>query len=55
MTGTATPLPTAGADLRWRQWQARGAGADLRTARRMKTAVLLMASGFVIWLLVLIL
>jgi len=53
MTGLA--IPTAEADLRWRQWQARGAAADLRTVRRMQTAVLLIASGFVIWLLMLIL
>jgi hypothetical protein len=55
MTGPAATIPTPEADLRWRQWQARGAADDRRTARRMGTAMVLMAIGFVIWLLVLIL
>jgi hypothetical protein len=54
MTGPAA-IPNSETDLRWRQWQARGAADDRRTARRMGTAMVLMAIGFVIWLVMLIL
>ncbi|HEX4566679.1 MAG TPA: hypothetical protein VH138_08595 [Vicinamibacterales bacterium] len=55
MTALAAAISAAETDLRWQQWEARGAAADRRTARRMKIAVFLVASGFVIRLLVLIL
>jgi hypothetical protein len=35
----------ADADRRWREWQARGAEDDRRTATRMRTVALLIAAG----------
>jgi hypothetical protein len=49
----ATVLDVEG-DLRWREWQARGAEGDRRTARRMRTVVLLIAAVLVMWLTVLL-
>jgi hypothetical protein len=40
------------ADVRWRNWQARGAAADRRTARRMRGWMLLIAAGLLVWFVV---
>jgi hypothetical protein len=40
------------ADVRWRKWQARGAENDRRTAKRMRGLMLLIAVGFVVWIVV---
>jgi hypothetical protein len=37
------------ADRRWREWQARGAEDDRRTATRMRTLVLVITAGFAAW------
>ena len=42
------------AAIRWREWQARGAASDLRTARRMTTVMALIAVALVVWCAVLL-
>jgi len=37
------------ADDRWRQWQARGAAQDRRTAARMRKVTLLVLAMLMIW------
>ena len=49
----ATVLDPEG-DLRWEQWQARGAASDRRTARTMRTVMLLIAALVIVWLTVLL-
>ena len=50
MTTLIALVPDSEADVRWREWQARGAESDRRTATRMRTLVLLIAATLVIWL-----
>ena len=40
------------ADIRWRNWLARGAETDLRTTRRMTGLLLLTAVSLGLWLFV---
>jgi hypothetical protein len=40
------------ADIRWREWQARGAASDRRTAARMRTVMLLIVVALVVWFVV---
>jgi hypothetical protein len=40
------------AEIRWRNWQARGAEGDRRTAKRMRRLLWLIAAGFVVWVVV---
>jgi hypothetical protein len=42
-------VPDAAADLRWRNWVARGASNDRRTNSRITALMLLIAIGFGIW------
>jgi hypothetical protein len=37
------------ADIRWRDWQARGAAGDRRTATRMRKLMLLIVTALVVW------
>jgi hypothetical protein len=39
----------ADADLRWREWQARGAEGDRRTATKMRTLMLIIAAALAAW------
>jgi hypothetical protein len=52
MTSHAATVTKAEADIRWRDWQARGAEIDRRTAKRMARLMLLIAIGSAIWLFV---
>jgi hypothetical protein len=52
-TQVSTVLDPEG-DLRWGQWQARGAASDLRTAKKMRTVMLVIAALLVVWLTVLL-
>jgi hypothetical protein len=45
-------VPDAGADIRWREWQARGAASDRRTAARMRNLMLLGFAALVIWFVI---
>jgi len=36
-------------DARWRQWQAKGAAQDRRTARRMRLVLLLIIITLMVW------
>jgi hypothetical protein len=40
------------AEIRWRDWQARGAARDRRTAARMRKVMLLIVAAFVVWFVV---
>lgn len=54
MTSQVATVLDAEGDLRWRQWQARGAASDRRSARRMRTVMLLIAAVLIAWLTVLL-
>jgi len=45
-------LPDTQADIRWRDWQARGAAGDRRTAARMRKVMLLVAAALIVWFVV---
>jgi hypothetical protein len=40
------------ADVRWREWQARGAASDLRTATATRRFLLVGAAALAVWVLV---
>jgi hypothetical protein len=48
-----TPLD-AGADLRWRNWQARSAESDRRTATRMRSLMFVIVIVFAVWVSILL-
>jgi hypothetical protein len=50
MTTQVATAPDA--ELRWREWQARGAESDRRTARRMPRLLLLVAVGIFVWFVI---
>ena len=52
MTDQTAVLPDVDAEIRWRDWQARGAASDRRTATRMRKVMLLIVAVLVIWFLV---
>ena len=52
MTDHAAMLANPEADLRWRNWQARGADNDRRAAKRMRGLVILIAAAFLVWFVV---
>jgi hypothetical protein len=55
MTTQVATVPDSDADVRWREWQARGAENDRRTAARMRTLLMLLIVGAAaIWLVVLL-
>ena len=45
-------IPDVEADIRWRDWQARGAASDRRTAARMRKVLLLIVAALVVWFVV---
>jgi hypothetical protein len=51
MTIHTTVVPDV-ADIRWRDWQTRGAASDRRTAARMRKVMLLIVAAFVVWFVV---
>jgi hypothetical protein len=50
MTIKVAMVPDFEADVQWREWQARGAESDRRTATRMRTLMLLIAAALATWL-----
>jgi hypothetical protein len=52
MTSLVAILPDPKADIRWRNWQARGAESDRRTAKRMRRLMLVLATALAVSLLV---
>jgi len=49
MTNHTAVIPDLEADVRWRDWQARGAASDRRTAARMRKVVLLIVAALIVW------
>jgi hypothetical protein len=49
---TIQGVPDAEADVRWRDWVARGAASDRRMTKRMTGLMLLIAIGLGIWVTV---
>jgi hypothetical protein len=49
MTNHTAVMPDVEADIRWRDWQARGAASDRRTAARMRTVMLLIVTVLIVW------
>ena len=52
MTTQTAIVEDVDADIRWRNWKARGAEADRRTAKRMRGVALLIAAAFIVWTVV---
>lgn len=52
MTIHTAAIPDVEADNRWREWQARGAASDRRTAARMRKVMLLIVAAVIVWLVV---
>jgi len=47
-TGAAV-IPDVEAAIRWRDWQARGAANDRRTAARMRYVMLIIVAALIVW------
>ena len=52
MTTHTDVIPDVDADIRWRDWQARGAASDRRTAARMRTVMRLIFAALIVWFVV---
>jgi hypothetical protein len=52
MTTHTAVIPDVEADIRWRDWQARGAASDRRPAARMRKMMLLIVAALVVWFVV---
>ena len=52
MTNHTAIIPDVDADIRWRDWQARGAASDRRTAARMRKVMLLIIVALIVWFVV---
>ena len=52
MTTHAAVISDVEADVRWRDWQARGAASDRRTAARMRKVMLLIVAASIVWFVV---
>ena len=52
MTNHTAVIPDVEAETRWREWQARGAASDRRTAVRMRGLMLVIVVALVAWFLV---
>jgi hypothetical protein len=52
MTGQAAIGADTEADIRWRNWRARGAEGDRRTAKRMRRLILVIVAGLLMWFVV---
>jgi len=52
MTNPAVTLQPSDTDIRWRDWQARGAEGDRRTAARMRKLMLVIVAALVVAFLV---
>ena len=52
MTIHTAVIPDADAEIRWRDWQARGAASDRRTAARMRIVLFLIVAALIVWFVV---
>ena len=52
MTMQTAVVPEVEADIRWRDWQARGAASGRRTAARMRKVMLLIVAALIAWFFV---
>jgi hypothetical protein len=52
MTSHIAIISDTQADSRWRDWEARGAASDRRTATRMRRLMLLIVVALAVWLVV---
>ena len=52
MTNHTAVIPDLETDIRWRDWQARSAASDRRTAARMRKVVLLIVAALIVWFVV---
>jgi hypothetical protein len=52
MTTQTAVIPDVEADIRWRDWQARGAVSDRRTTARMRKVMLLIVAALIAWFFV---
>ena len=52
MTIHTAVIPDVESDIRWRDWQARGAASDRRTATRMRTLMVLIVAALIVWFVV---
>ena len=52
MTNLTAVIPDVEAETRWREWQARGAASDRRTAVKMRGLMLVIAAALVAWFVV---
>ena len=51
MTTHSAVITDVEADIRWRDWRARGAASDRRTAARMRQVMLIVAA-LIVWFVV---
>ncbi len=51
MTGHVEVLADPDADVRWREWQARGVASDVRTMARMRRVLLAGGAALAAWVL----
>jgi hypothetical protein len=49
MTSLVTIISDTEAEIRWRDWQARGVERDRRTAKRMRRLMLLIGAVLALW------
>ncbi|NOT26763.1 MAG: hypothetical protein HOP16_11740 [Acidobacteria bacterium] len=47
MTNLAAVIPDVDADVRWHDWQARGAASDVKSAARMRNLVLVIFAALI--------
>ena len=52
MTNQLAISPDAEAEIRWRDWQTRGAESDRRTATTIRRVIFLIVAGLTVWLFV---
>ena len=52
MTSHIAIISDPEAEIRWRDWQARGAASDRRTATRMRRSMLLIVTALAVWFFV---
>jgi hypothetical protein len=52
MTIQTAVISDVEADIRWSEWQARGAASDRRTAARIRTVMLLIGAVLIAWFFV---
>jgi hypothetical protein len=52
MTESTATAADPEAELRWRNWQARGAEGDRGTAKRMRALMMLVAAVVLVWFVV---